>query len=316
MNRSFLQIQSFATGSRPQRAFRERAAVSLLQHKCACGGSAEVDGECEECREKRLQRKANGNGAAHYAPAIVHDVLRSSGRPLDVQTRAHFEPHFGHDFGRVRVHNDSRAAQSASAVNALAYTIGPNIVFGQSKFEPATKAGQALIAHELAHVVQQGQVGAGDQRLAIDVDRQSPAEAEADRIERQVSSNRIANAGPVPRDVKLQRKLDVRNPKDLIPNPTGKGVAQTNGATAEGYLQSICPGGSVTVDAGSGNVNLSSGYCIPVSLPPGVSGPASPAPAERSKEHASCGCLCDMIGSARPWTIVIDDINWPNTSGQ
>ena len=88
-------------------------------------------------------------------PPIVNDVLNSPGRPLDAETRAYFEPRLGHDFSQVRVHTDDRAAESADAVNAHAYTVGPQLVFGAGQFAPHTSAGRHLLAHELTHVVQQ-----------------------------------------------------------------------------------------------------------------------------------------------------------------
>ena len=128
----------------------------LLQRACACGQHT-GGGECTECEKQRetgLQRAAVGAGP-QVAPPIVHEVLRGSGQPLDVQTRALMEPRFGHDFSRVRVHTDARAAQSARAVNALASTIGRDVVFGAGQYAPGTHAGQRLVAHELTHVVQQ-----------------------------------------------------------------------------------------------------------------------------------------------------------------
>lgn len=89
------------------------------------------------------------------APPIVHDVLNSPGQPLDSATRAFFEPRFGHDFSQVLVHVGERAEQSARDVNAHAYTVGHDIVFGAGKFSPATQEGRRLLAHELTHVVQQ-----------------------------------------------------------------------------------------------------------------------------------------------------------------
>jgi hypothetical protein len=83
-------------------------------------------------------------------------VLNSPGQPLNGGTRAFMEPRFGHDFSRVRVHADAKAAESAQAVNALAYTVGTDVVFGNGQYEPATANGQRLLGHELAHVVQQG----------------------------------------------------------------------------------------------------------------------------------------------------------------
>ena len=92
----------------------------------------------------------------HDVPPIVHEVLRSPGQPLDAATRAFMEPRFGHDFSRVRVHTDTKAAESARAVSALAYTVGRDVVFGAEQYAPGTSVGQRLMAHELTHVVQQG----------------------------------------------------------------------------------------------------------------------------------------------------------------
>jgi hypothetical protein len=89
-------------------------------------------------------------------PPIVDEVLRSPGRPLDAATRAFMEPRFGHDFSQVRVHADPRAAKSARAVNAMAYVVGQDIVFDAGRYAPGRIAGRRLLAHELAHVVQQG----------------------------------------------------------------------------------------------------------------------------------------------------------------
>ncbi len=129
-----------------------------LQRKCMCGQHTSGGGECEECKKKRmsLQRYPAGSAEPATVPPIVYDVLRSPGQPLDVATRAFFEPRFGHDLSKVRVHTDARAAESARAVDALAYTVGRDIVFGTGQYAPAAPAGRRLLAHELAHVVQQG----------------------------------------------------------------------------------------------------------------------------------------------------------------
>jgi hypothetical protein len=131
----------------------------LLQRKCACGGTPGPTGECEECRKKRLQRKARNSelGTRNDSDVlpIVHEVLRSPGRPLDAETRAFMEPRFGHDFSQVQVHTDAKAAESAEAVNALAYTVGRDVVFGKDQYSPGSPAGNKLLAHELTHVVQQ-----------------------------------------------------------------------------------------------------------------------------------------------------------------
>ena len=133
----------------------------LLHRKCSCGGTVGPTGECESCRKKRLaleQKTRNSEGDAtnrSAVPQVVHEVLRSRGEPLDSTTRAFMEPRFGHDFSKVRVHADEKAADSAEAVNARAYTVGADVVFGRGRFAPRSSEGQALIAHELTHVVQQ-----------------------------------------------------------------------------------------------------------------------------------------------------------------
>ena len=107
---------------------------------------------------KHLRAKAVGEGEAvgAEAPPAAREVLRSPGRPLDATARAFFEPRLGHDFSRVRVHTDAKAAESSRALNALAYTVGEHIVFAPNRYDHATDAGRHLLAHELAHVVQQG----------------------------------------------------------------------------------------------------------------------------------------------------------------
>jgi hypothetical protein len=85
--------------------------------------------------------------------------LKGGGQPLPTSVRAFFEPRFGCDFGQVRVHTDARAAVSARTVDALAYTFGRDIVFGAGQYAPETASGRKLLAHELAHVVQQRAVG-------------------------------------------------------------------------------------------------------------------------------------------------------------
>lgn len=101
-------------------------------------------------RSDALQLKSAEMHEPKTAPSIVHQILRSPGRPLDSGTRAFFEPRFGQDFRDVRVHTDSRAAESVRAINARAYTVGQDIVTADGNDRP-----NGLLAHELAHVVQQ-----------------------------------------------------------------------------------------------------------------------------------------------------------------
>ncbi len=133
-----------------------RVPISFLQRK--------IESNCqdEDSRKKRkpLRRKTANYAAPSKIPPMVHETLRSPGQPLDSDTRSFMESRFGHDFRDVRVHNDAKAAESTRAVNALAYTVGQDIVFGAGQHTPETSRGQKLMAHELTHVVQQARKGA------------------------------------------------------------------------------------------------------------------------------------------------------------
>jgi hypothetical protein len=108
--------------------------------------------------------------AVPAAPETVDDMDVSGGdlltpltggRTLDESTRAMMETRFGESFSEVRFHSGVRAAEAAAAVHARAFTVGEDIVFGQGEFAPETTEGRRLIAHELAHVVQQRRPVAG-----------------------------------------------------------------------------------------------------------------------------------------------------------
>jgi Domain of unknown function (DUF4157) len=128
-----------------------RSSLSLinrltLHRACACQQRPDDDAES-------LQRCGYENGPEE-APAIVHEALQSPGSPLEASARRGMERRFGRDFSAVRVHTGSKASESAGAVRALAYTVGNDIVFGQDAYAPATPRGRQILAHELAHVVQ------------------------------------------------------------------------------------------------------------------------------------------------------------------
>jgi len=127
----------------------------------------------EKKKEKLAQRKAtltplSTDLPSSEVPSVVHEALNSPSQPLDHETLAFMDAGFGHDFSQVRVHTDSKASESARAINALAYTVGRDIVFGANHYAPNTNAGKRLVAHELTHVVQQNSLGSRTtvQRLA------------------------------------------------------------------------------------------------------------------------------------------------------
>jgi hypothetical protein len=139
-----------------------------------------------------LQRRSADGAEPSAVPPIVHEVLGSPGQPLDAETRAFMEPRFGHDFGRVRVHADGKAAESAREVNALAYTVGDHVAFAPGRFAPATVPGQRLLAHELAHVVQQREV-IGTEPIAF-----GPTDALAEREAHSAAGVVLSGGAPRP----------------------------------------------------------------------------------------------------------------------
>jgi len=124
-----------------------------------------------------LQRRSTDQDQPSEVPPIVHEVLRSPSQPLDPDTRAFMETRFGYDFSQVEVHTDAQASESARGVNALAYTVGRDVVFGAGQYAPRTSQGQKLLAHELTHVVQQA-AGVAHTPETISEDN-SPYEREA-----------------------------------------------------------------------------------------------------------------------------------------
>jgi Domain of unknown function (DUF4157) len=203
------------------------APSTLMQRKCPCGGKPGPTGECAECRNQRLSRKRQMRSSpleAHtnwFVPPIVNNVLGSSGQPLDRSTRAFMEPRFGHDFSRVRVHADTRAAESAKAVGAFAYTVGRDIVFARGQYAPRSAAGQRLLAHELAHVAQQAFAPPETHKQVLVGRTNDPSEREARSAAQSAAmgSGRISVQHQVP--LTLQRDR-FRGDDDPIHKPISK----------------------------------------------------------------------------------------------
>jgi len=150
------EIEADHIADRVMRMPEEQASTATTR---ASSGSA-IHRKCSGCEgeEETIQRKPlpSTGGAAFQSAGHVRDAISAGGRPLDAQTRGFFEPRLGYDLSRVRVHTDGRAAESARELNAHAYALGHDVVFGAGRFAPETHEGRTLIAHELAHVVQQG----------------------------------------------------------------------------------------------------------------------------------------------------------------
>lgn len=139
---------------RSQRLYGNRASQQIvmrarvLQRQCGCGGT------CAKCGEEEGQRAVQRSSAERGA-AEFEGIPDSAGEPLDAPTRRPLEAHFGADLTDVRVHTGSEAAKSATSLDALAYTSGHDIYFAAGMYAPSTDSGRRLMAHEVAHVVQQ-----------------------------------------------------------------------------------------------------------------------------------------------------------------
>jgi Domain of unknown function (DUF4157) len=126
-----------------------------LEHEAEAVAERVRAGETRVSIAGATPRRGDGQ-ALDELPTIVQDVLSSPGIPLGERARALMEPRLGRDFSQVRVHSDAKAARSAQAIRARAYAAGDSIVFAAGQFTLETSDGHALLAHELAHVTQDG----------------------------------------------------------------------------------------------------------------------------------------------------------------
>jgi len=167
---------------------------------------------CEHCREQPVSSGA-ARSSISWTPEplgrlpIVERTLLSAGQPLDGGLRAAMEQRFGHDFSAVRVHAGESAAESARAIDARAYTVGKQIVFGAGQYVPAQPSGQRLIAHELAHVIQQSHCS-GLQPWSTVSEPDDPAEREAHAAADAVMASRAPRVTARTSEIQLQRHKD------------------------------------------------------------------------------------------------------------
>jgi len=185
------------------------AAGGLVQRACACGGAPGPDGECAECRARRLAAQRRGESGIAPVSADAEAKLRAvgAGRPLAAGDRSFFESRLGADLGGVRIHDDSAADAAARAVGALAYALGSSVVFRQSHYAPGTARGRRLLAHELAHVVQQR----GGRAAAAPVVRRQPVPTETDV--------------PTPAGARAETAVETEGaPAPAAPVPTAEGT--------------------------------------------------------------------------------------------
>lgn len=174
------------------------------------------------------RREADAGPAAHEAAglALSNQALsqawsrslpeaRDEGQPLDPALRADMEARFGESFADVRVHDDAHAHRSAAALQASAYTVGPHVVFSRDRFAPQATPGRRLLAHELAHVVQQRRGGA-----APVLSPQAPHEAAAEQAASQVAAGQasVQVAGGTGVGVARERETDAQRLSEGAPD--------------------------------------------------------------------------------------------------
>jgi hypothetical protein len=150
---------------------RLRAPSGKIQARLAIGAVDDpLEVEADRVAEQVLRSDFDSSGLLEETT----NHPQSGGQPLDSPTRAFFEPRFGYDFSRVRIHADDKAAESAKSIGALAYTVGSNITFGGGRYQPSGHEGRRLLAHELTHVVQQGHATPANTGVNIGAGRIQP----------------------------------------------------------------------------------------------------------------------------------------------
>jgi hypothetical protein len=213
-----------------------------VQRMCAACEEQAHDQPVNEKEEITLQAKEEAGSSGEAGPQVEAQIsgLRGGGETLGQSVRAFFEPRFGHDFSQVRVHTGWQAAESARTVNALAYTVGRDVVFGAGQYAPHTSEGKRLIAHELTHVVQQTTAPAGH-----------PASSNRPRVgyasQPLVQRMSIGTGKPpvwkgftltvAPKDEVARVNEAIKLIRDIVNDPKGHEVCHN-------YFARRCPGGS------------------------------------------------------------------------
>jgi hypothetical protein len=208
-------VRSRAASARDGLGFEPHATGRVIQRTCAtCSSTIPVPGPCPACAKRTPPRAAEPD-AAQLPPPVRRLARAGAGRALPAPVRTAMEAGFGHDFAQVRIHDDARAAEAARSVGAIAYTHGSDIVFAPGAFRPQTPDGLRLVAHELAHVVQQdGAMAPSYQRFAIGRP-DDPLERAADRAASAVVRGERVTVAPIGagRAPSLQRTVsEICNP--------------------------------------------------------------------------------------------------------
>jgi outer membrane protein OmpA-like peptidoglycan-associated protein len=167
------------------------------------------------------------------APPIVNEVLRTPGKALDPADRVALGVRFHHDFGKVRVHEDSRAAASAKAVDASAYAVGSHVVFDEGKYEPRSARGQQLLRHELIHTMQQSHGAPSEKTIALG----DPADTRERQAEGMASGAVAQKPVATAPDFRVQRQLNEapRRAPDLAESASPFLASAIGSVTIDGF---------------------------------------------------------------------------------
>ncbi len=158
----------------------------------------------QEKKQRSLQKKSSSRKMSSEVPPVVHEVLKSSGQPLDTDTRKIMQTRIGHNFSNVRIHTGLKAAESAKSVSSRAYTVGSDIVLGKRNFNPVNLDDKHLLAHELVHVSQQRLIPNSKDNLQIG-DSNDVREYEADQAANDIANGRKAYVSSVLTKPTVQR---------------------------------------------------------------------------------------------------------------
>lgn len=289
-----------------------------LQRKCACGSSAPgLKGQCPACERKKLL----GLQARALRVGDADDAFEQEAERVAQQVMA--MPPGGGARPRTTALPQAvqRAGDDAAPGGAVPDAVQSTLRGPARPLDAATREFfEPRFGHDFGHVRVQTDTAAArsvqaqaftvGERIVFDPAHFQPGTDAGRRLLAHELTHVLQQGG----SAALQRKVNVTDPKKAIPDPTGKGLKQSNAETIEGYLRTLCSDGTVTVDRASGAVALKAGFCAPW-LSPGTAGPPAPAPVDKAKERTGCGCLCDMVDSPNPFNIEVNDVDWPHTSG-
>jgi hypothetical protein len=243
-------------------------AMQRAAGNCATSGFLRraLESQVNPLGRQQYNLRKSDTSVAHDArpsdpPPMVHEAISSSGQPLDAQTRAFMQSRFANNFAHVRVHTGDKAAASASSVGASAYTLGSDIVFGSGKYAPHRASGRRLIAHEIAHVVQQSRPEtprvANEALLEQDANQAASnamegigqtqvARASAPRISREPNNEddkycRLTRSSPGPTGTKVDAAIELFRRAGLhaLKRPPENDRAMRLLETTEEYLRGI-----------------------------------------------------------------------------